>query len=70
MVGTNGTPEYTVSAGNNFQKIMEEYGDEMIFMFVIGLIVGTLATCLVYEIVKFIKSRKENKGEQTKENEK
>lgn len=68
MVGTGNKPSVTVSGADNFQKIMEEYGDEMIFMFVIGLIVGTLATCLVYEIVKFIKSRRENKGEQTKEN--
>ena len=70
MVGTNGKPEISISGADNIQNIMEEYGDEMIFMFILGLIVGILITCLVYETIKFIKSCKKDKKDDFEENQK
>lgn len=57
MVGTNGTPEFEVTIGNNIQKIMEEHGDFIWLMFFIGII-----SIIFYQIYDFIRFRKAQKN--------
>ena len=63
MVGTDSKPEMTVSIADNFRKIMEEYGDEMIFMFVAGIIVGILISCLFCFFRKLYKELNRNNND-------
>ena len=67
MVGTDNTPDLTVSATDSIKKIMEEYGDELWSMFFFGIIVGILISYGVYCIYKYIQSRKKEEIESIEE---
>lgn len=48
MVGTDNNPEIVVSAADNIQNIFEEYGAELWFMFIVGLLIGILLSCCFF----------------------
>ena len=68
IVSDNGTPDYTVSASNNLQKIIEERGDLLLLTLIIGIVLGILISYTYYHVYSTFKPDKEKQVENNEEN--
>lgn len=64
------TPELEVTIGDNIQNIFEEYGTELWFMFILGIITGIIISIAYSAIKKMITFNDNNTSTTNQESEK
>ena len=69
MVSDDGAPDFEVTIADSIRAIFEEYGPELWFMFVLGIIVGIILTN-IYAYIRytlFVDKTNENQKESDNE---
>lgn len=58
MIKPINNPELTVGIDDNFQNLMEEYGDFVWLIFILGIILGIIISLIFYQIYDFLRDKK------------
>ena len=67
LVGTGKEPDFEVTLADNMKNIFEEYGTELILMFILGILIGILISYIYSKIRNLIQSHLSNKSNDNKE---